>query len=114
MLGALDYMEGGSTIEDAVAAAKLFEQDGADLLSVSGGLCGPFKFHAVQPGYFQDASRPIREAVQIPVLLTGGVKTGEQAEELLEKGAADLIGAGRVQLRDDHWAKRAIASVEGE
>ncbi|MCF0115042.1 MAG: NADH:flavin oxidoreductase, partial [Erysipelotrichaceae bacterium] len=39
-LGALDYTEGGSTIEDALAAAKAFEAAGVDLLDISGGMNG--------------------------------------------------------------------------
>ena len=57
-----------------------------------------------EPGYFQEMSRAARQAVQIPVLLTGGVTTLAQAQALLEQGAADLIGVGRAIFRDSHWA----------
>lgn len=110
-LGACDYMDGGATIEDGVMAAKIFEQDGIDLISVSGGLCGPFKFQSKEPGYFKDASSAIKKAVAIPVLLTGGVTTGAQAEELLEEDAADLIGVGRAELKDSHWAKKQLEAL---
>lgn len=45
-----------------------------------------------------------RQAVRIPVLLTGGVTTLAQARALLEEGSADLIGVGRAIFRDPHWA----------
>ena len=38
--GACDYMAGGSTEADAAEAAALLEAAGADLLDISGGLCG--------------------------------------------------------------------------
>lgn len=57
-----------------------------------------------QPRYFQDLSRAANRVVQIPVLLTGGVTTPAQAEELLEEGCADLIGVGRAIYRNPHWA----------
>lgn len=110
-LGACDYMDGGATVEDGAKAAAIFEKDGIDLISVSGGLCGPFKFQSKEPGYFKDASSAIKKVVEIPVLLTGGVTTGKQAEELLEEDSADLIGVGRAELKDSHWAKKQLEAL---
>ncbi|MBR3241124.1 MAG: tRNA-dihydrouridine synthase, partial [Parasporobacterium sp.] len=56
-----------------------------------------------EPGYFQDMTSEIKKEVSIPVLLTGGVKTLADAEELLEKGAADLIGVGRELMKNPRW-----------
>lgn len=101
-LGGCDYLEGGSTIADAVAAARLLEDAGVDLLDLSGGICRYTREGHTEPGYFGDMSRAVKEAVSIPVLVTGGVQTLEQAEELLQEGVADLIGIGRALLRDPH------------
>ena len=48
----------------------------------------------------------IREAVHVPVILTGGVTKANEAEVLLEEGAADLIGVGRAIFKDADWAKK--------
>ena len=63
-----------------------------------------------EPGYFRDMTAQIKQAVQIPVLLTGGVTTPEQAEKLLAEKAADLIGVGRALLKDPSWADAAFSS----
>ena len=42
------------------------------------------------------------------VILTGGVKTPEDAEKLLQENAADLIGVGRAMLADEEWTKKAM------
>ena len=42
--------------------------------------------------------------MEILVLLTGGVTTLIQAEELLEEGCADLVGVGWAIYRNPHWA----------
>lgn len=110
-LGACDYQEGGSTPEDAVCASKIFEQEGIDLLDISGGLCGYRGNGSKEPGYFGKESSAIREAVSVPVILTGGVRTGKAAEELLEEGKADLIGVGRAVLKDSLWAKKAFEEL---
>jgi len=110
-LGGCDYMDGGSTEEDAVAAAMLLEQAGADLLDLSGGMCGYVRAGHDEPGYFGSMTEKIREKVHIPVILTGGVKTAAAAEELLQAGKADLIGVGRSILADSDWAEKELKTV---
>ncbi len=112
-LGACDYQEGGSTTEDAVAAAKILEAAGADLLDISGGLCGYRGSGSKEEGYFGEEAAAIRSVVGIPVILTGGVRTPEGAERLLEEGKADLVGVGRAVLKDSSWAKAAIEQFGG-
>ena len=91
-LGASDYTEGGATIDDAVYACKKFEKAGVDLLDISGGFNGFTVKNRKDPGFFSDASSAIREAVHVPVILTGGVTKANEAEALLEEGAAaDII-----------------------
>ena len=107
-LGACDYMEGGSTIEDSVWAAREFEKAGIDLIDISGGLCGYLNPASREEGYFGEISEAVKKAVSIPVILTGGIVTPQAAERLLEQGKADLIGVGRAILKDSEWARRAI------
>ena len=52
-------------------------------------------------------SEKVKAAVDVPVLLTGGVKTIADAKQLLAEGKADLIGVGRALYRDAHWLERA-------
>ena len=94
-LGGCDYMEGGSSIADAVAAAKEIEKAGADMISLTGGFNGYVRKDVSEPGYFKDMSKPVKESVRIPVLLTGGVKDYDTADRLLKEGVADMIGIGR-------------------
>lgn len=111
-LGACDYMEGGSTLEDGVEAAKILEQTGIDLLDVSGGFCGYLRPGAEGQGYFQELTEAIKKVVGIPVILTGGITEGMAAEALLRENKADLIGVGRAILKDSLWAKKAVLSLQ--
>lgn len=108
-LGASDYQDGGVTVHDAVAAAQRFEEAGVDLLDVSGGFCFYRNPFTSEQGYFKELSTAVKRAVDIPVILAGGVVDIDAAEALLEEGAADLIGVGRAILKDSDWAKRAMA-----
>jgi 2,4-dienoyl-CoA reductase-like NADH-dependent reductase (Old Yellow Enzyme family) len=102
-LGGCDYAEGGSTIEDSVYASKVFEAAGVDMLSISGGMCRYTIPGHNEPGYSKEMTLAIKKEVKIPVLLTGGVKTLQEAEDLLAEGAADLIGVGRELMKDPCW-----------
>lgn len=113
-LGACDYMEGGATIQDAVTACAAFEKAGIDLLDISGGVQGYMvKGREGIQGYFSPESFAIKQAVHIPVILTGGITEPAAAEQLLADGAADLIGVGRAILKDSHWGKKAFDSLHG-
>lgn len=111
-LGAADYMEGGSTVEDAVAACKEFEKAGIDILDISGGFNGYIIPGNNEQGYFSPVTEEIKKAVSIPVILTGGITEASAAERLLSEGKADLIGVGRAIYKDSQWAKNAIESLK--
>ncbi len=107
-LGGSDYEEGGATIDDAVAACKCFAEDGANLIDISGGMCSfsiPGRNFA---GFFRDVSEAVKQAVDVPVILTGGVWSADKAEGLLQEGAADLIGVGRAMLKNPRWAEEQM------
>lgn len=110
-LGGCDYIEGGASLEDAVYSAKKFEAAGVDLLDISGGMCMYVRKGHPEAGYFADQSTAVKRVVTIPVLITGGVRTPEEAENLLEAGAADLIGIGRALKEDGSWARKALQLV---
>lgn len=111
-LGASDYMEGGSTLEDSLKAAPKLEEAGVDILDISGGLCGFSTQDLDGQGYFSELTEPIKKAVSIPVILTGGITEYEAAEKLLAADKSDLIGVGRAILNDSNWAKKAIENLE--
>ncbi|MBU3190040.1 NADH:flavin oxidoreductase [Clostridium bowmanii] len=111
-LGASDYMEGGSTIEDSKTAALVFEKAGIDILDISGGFCGYTIPGNTSQGYFSPLTEAIKEVVSIPVILTGGITEASAAEKLLSSGKADLIGVARAIYKDSNWAKNAIESLK--
>lgn len=110
-LGASDYMDGGSTIEDSKIAAKEFEKAGIDILDISGGFCGYVVPGCTEQGYFAQLSESAKKVISIPVILTGGITEAKAAEQLLADGKADLIGVGRAIFKDSTWAQRAVESL---
>lgn len=107
-LGASDYMDGGSTIEDSKIAALEFEKAGVDAIDISGGFSGYIVPNMTNQGYFSPLTEAIKNVTSVPVILTGGITDAEVAEKLIAEGKADLIGVGRAILNDSKWAKNAI------
>lgn len=107
-LGGSDYMEGGNTIDDAVAACKIFAADGVDLLDMSGGMCIFAVEGRKEAGFFRDMTEAVRREVDVPVILTGGIWSAAAAEQLLQADAADLIGVGRAMLANHRWAEEQM------
>jgi 2,4-dienoyl-CoA reductase-like NADH-dependent reductase (Old Yellow Enzyme family) len=108
-LGASDYCDGGTTIDDSVVAAQALEAAGVDVMDVSGGFSG-FPDTGEQ-GYFAPLTEALKQAVGIPVILTGGIKDAETADRFLQEGKADLIGVGRAIMSDSLWAKKAVEDL---
>lgn len=112
-LGAVDYTPGGNTIEDAVKAAKLFQEESLDILDVSGGMTGYMvKGRETWQGYYTPETTRLKRDLSIPILMTGGITQVLAAEEILSKGRADLIGVGRSLLKDSRWAEKAMKELD--
>jgi NADPH2 dehydrogenase len=111
-LGASDYIDGGTTIEDSRIAAAEFVKAGVDIVDISGGFCGYVVSGLTSQGYFSSLSSAIKEVVPVPVILTGGVTDASAADKLLSEKKADLIGVGRAILKDSNWAKNAYESLK--
>lgn len=104
-----DYDPDGSTLEESIRAARLFQDNGASFLDLSGGPKYRY-FHPFRhtPGWFGDDARLIRRELSIPVMVTGGVCTAHDAESLLAAGKADLVGVCRAALKNPAWAQEAL------
>ena len=106
-LGADDLLKGGLTLDDALYAAPRLAEAGIDLLDISGGLRG-YQPRDPTPPYFTHISSAIKKVVDIPVLVTGGIREPEMANGIIERGEADLVGIGRALLKDPNWAQKVL------
>ncbi|MCF8031845.1 MAG: FAD-dependent oxidoreductase [Desulfarculaceae bacterium] len=110
-----DHVAGGMGPAEAAESAKLLEQAGVDLISVTGGVYETP--HMVVPpipmpaGTHLDAAREVKKAVSIPVAGVGRIKSGAEAEAALE--GLDLVAVGRAFIADPDWLKRAAKGDEG-
>ena len=106
--GGCDYMDGGSSIDNAADAALELEEAGLDLLDLSGGFCGSRKFESKELGFFRDMAQEVKPMVEIPVMLAGGLHEPALVEDILSAGEADLIAIARPIMRDSDFTRRML------
>ncbi len=109
-ISATDWIPGGLTVEESGVVAGWLADHGVDLVDVSSGGNVPAEI-PVGPGYQVPLARSVREAGGLPVGAVGILTTGEQAEQVLAEGAADVVLLGRAALRDPMWPLRAAAEL---
>ena len=114
-LGMTDGVPGGLGAVEGVEAGRLLAEAGADVLEVSMGLQGPawddmaLKSDKFPEGYYRVEARALKNLVDLPVILTGGIRSLEMAEEVLAAGEADLLGMCRPLIREPHLIKRWLS-----
>ena len=110
-----ELIEGGTTIDDAVAVARAVEQTGhVDYINTSIGVATATLYMIeasmqVPPAYALWIASSIRKAVSLPVVGVGRFKDPLQADRALQEGHADLIGVVRGQIADPDFAAKARA-----
>ncbi|WP_250291070.1 mycofactocin system FadH/OYE family oxidoreductase 2 [Frankia sp. CiP1_Cm_nod1] len=110
-----ELIEGGTTIEEAVAVARLVEATGkVDYINTSIGVATATLYMIeasmqVPPGYAMFIPSAIRQAVSLPVVGVGRFKDPLQADRALAAGHADLIGVVRGQIADPDFVAKARA-----
>ncbi|MBM3343798.1 MAG: FAD-binding protein, partial [Betaproteobacteria bacterium] len=57
-------------------------------------------------------AKPIKQAVNIPVLVAGRIVDPQDAEKLIADGATDFVSVGRALYADAHWTAKALGAVK--
>jgi len=110
-----ELIEGGTTIDEAVAVAQMVEATGqADYINTSIGVATASLFMIeasmhIPPGYSMFIPSAIRQAVDLPVVGVGRFKDPLQAERALAEGQCDLVGVVRGQIADPDFVAKARA-----
>lgn len=105
-----DYIEGGSTLEDAKAIASLLVEAGVDAIHTSAAVYGsyPPTVPMIEPeGCYVHLAEGIKQTVNVPVIAAGKIKNPFMAEEIIRDGKADLISMARTLVADAEWPSKA-------
>ncbi len=109
-----DFSDGGLTVADSIAAAGQMVAAGLDAIELSGGLLTGGKLSPSRPNinkvdkeaYFKEAANAFKKALDVPLMLVGGIRSLEVAEGLLDSGKADYISLCRPLIREPDLIRR--------
>ncbi len=112
-ISATDWAEGGWDIDESIKLALILKAKGVDLIDTSsGGMVHNAKVPA-GPGYQVLFAERIKNESSILTGTVGLITQVQQAEDILQKGQADLIFIARESLRNPNFAFNA-AKVLGD
>ena len=97
-----------------VQVSVMLEKAGVDAIEISGGtiaalLTGDIDNSfspATRPRFIQGSRKKLKEKIKIPLILVGGIRSFETADELVKTGTTDYISLCRPLIREPDLIKR--------
>jgi len=110
-ISASDWAEGGWTIEDSIALAKILKTHGVDLFDCSsGGNVARAKI-PLGPGYQVQFAERLRREAGVQTGAVGMITEPAQADQIVRTGQADVVFLARQMLREPYWPLLAARSL---
>jgi 2,4-dienoyl-CoA reductase-like NADH-dependent reductase (Old Yellow Enzyme family) len=113
-VSAVDWVEGGLTIEDTVAFAKELKKLGCDFIDVSSGALDPRQQVPLAPGYNAVFAAQVKKESGMTTSTVGLITDAKLAEKIVSSGQADMIAIGRGAMWDPRWAWHAAIELGTE
>lgn len=115
-LNSKDFQHGGFSEEDATEVGKILDQEGIDLLEISGGTYEKAAMTGVhekettrlREAYFLEFAHLLRKQVSCHMMVTGGFRTREGMDQAITEGI-DLIGLARTIAMDPLFPKKILS-----
>ncbi len=111
-LNSEDFIDGGLTLVDSVRVGQMLQEAGIDAIEVSGGTivtgdhCRQDIDSKEKEAYWRDAAKVFKEKLHVPLILVGGVRSFQLAEQLVDQGYADYISMSRPFIREPDLVNR--------
>lgn len=106
-LNSEDFLEDGLTREESRQVAVWLEAADCDAVELSGGTLDPGPYATIRRGpfaqgeaWYREAAAAVKASVSIPVILVGGIRSLETAEELVASNTADMVALCRPLIRE--------------
>jgi 2,4-dienoyl-CoA reductase-like NADH-dependent reductase (Old Yellow Enzyme family) len=104
-LNSEDFSDDGMTLEEAIEVSRMLEEASINAIEFSGGTVdSPKHLRPPRPGalkdteseaYYRNAAVFYKQKIAVPLMLVGGIRSYEVAEELVVSGRSDYIALSR-------------------
>jgi len=112
-LGVQDTVAGGMTLEEGCAAARILSLHGVDAIEVSEGMETAGVNHIKKgidsqekEAYYEAWARNVKKAVDVPVILVGGLRSFDLLEQIVQDGQVDFVSMCRPFIREPRLVNR--------
>lgn len=105
-----DFVDGGLSVDEMLSVAAMLEKGGVDAVEMSGGtIYASGDYSSLRAGdpaapeqevYYRYAASRFKEKIGVPLMLVGGIRSFDVAEDLIEAGVADYISLCRPLIRE--------------
>ena len=113
-VSAVDGANSQWSVDDTVTLVRAAKARGVDVVTTSsGGIGGPGTATLVPrvPGYHVAYSERVRREADVKTIAVGLITEARHAEEILQKGEADLIALARELLWNPNWPAHAAREL---
>ena len=120
-LNSSDFVKGGFTLDESLQVVRWLNDEGIDLLEVSGGTYEQLEFFKPQAvaevrdstrereAMFLQYAQAIKAVARMPIMVTGGFRTLAGMRAALAAGHTDMIGLARPFCLDPGFPARMMA-----
>ena len=110
-ISAVDWLDGGLTIEDSVTWVRTMKEAGLEFVCVSsGGVNGAARL-PLDAGFNVPLAERIKKETGIVTRAVGLITEARQAEAIIADGKADQVALARGILDDPHWGWHAAKEL---
>ncbi|WP_231571525.1 MULTISPECIES: bifunctional salicylyl-CoA 5-hydroxylase/oxidoreductase [Xenorhabdus] len=102
-ISATDWVEGGTSIDEAVLIARHFHNAGVDMVDCSTGEVSAEQRPVYGRMYQTPMADRIRNEGNVPVIAVGAITDADQINGIIASGRADLCALSRPFLSDAAW-----------
>jgi len=118
-INSTDKLVGGLTQTDAIEVVRMLDRTSIDLIDISGGTYFPGAASSSDSvsssgPYFIDFSMRAKKVTSIPVMVTGGFATREQAVAAIETNCADAVSLARAMALNPSLANTWLSDAGGD
>jgi len=115
-INAEDFIDGGFIVDDMVETSRFLEHAGVDAIEISGGTVAEASRYSAcrteedplsdDEVYYRQAARRYKDAVGVPLILVGGIRSFDVAERIIDEGLADAVSLCRPLICEPHLVAR--------
>ena len=123
-LNSADFQRGGFTEEESMDVVSALDTEDIDVLEISGGTYEAAVMFSEKnqkldstrrrEAFFLEYAEKVRARTRLPLMVTGGFRTGEAMRAALSSGAVDLIGMARPFVVESDIPKKLFADPDAQ